>query len=371
MIKEYKNVELYGDHLKGRKIAFIVGGCTNAYKAIDIIAELRKYNAEIFPYATVEGLKYVTKDTLQWVAGNNIIDDLSSKQFDAIIIYPITRGFIDEVSKKTIKDNIIGDLIYNPQPSVKIIYCGESLDKSKYNIEIINDKEMDIDALASKIVRILSVSYLKCRRILVTAGPTPVKIDNVRRITNKFSGKLGIEIAKELYLRGADVLLLQSDSGIRPPLYVNHILFKDYEEYRELCLSQCSNYEYGIFSAAVADYKPKTVVMGKIPSGGVLTNIELIQTEKVINLISIKNPNLKMISFKYEEGKTLSELIEIANKRLHNGHIRVVANDISLNSDKQKCFLCGLDNNSKTVVIATSEGKTSIARMIVDDLEHI
>ncbi len=221
------------------------------------------------------------------------------------------------------------------------------------------------------IVRTLSKSNLKDVNILVTAGPTPVKVDNVRRITNKFSGKLGIEIANELYLRGANVILYQSSSGIRPPEYINHILFDDYDEYKELCVSSCLNYQYGIFCAAVADYKPKKVFQGKIPSGGVLKCIELVQTEKVIDIVKNKNPNLKMISFKYEEGKSLQQLLEIADKRLHNGHLRVVANDLMLNGNKQKCFLCGLDKDKKTVILNESEGKVNIARMIADDIEDL
>jgi phosphopantothenoylcysteine decarboxylase/phosphopantothenate--cysteine ligase len=217
----------------------------------------------------------------------------------------------------------------------------------------------------------LSESKLKNKKILVTAGPTPVKIDNVRMITNKFSGKLGIEIAKELYLRGVDVMLFQSYNGIRPPAYLNHILFEDYEEYKKLCLENCNIYEYGIFSAAVADYKPKNVVKGKIPSGGALTNIELIQTEKVINLVKELCPNLKMISFKYEEGKTLDELLNIATKRLKLGHIRVVTNDLTLNGEKQRCFLCGASETGESKVIASAEGKTNIARMIANDLENL
>lgn len=233
-----------------------------------------------------------------------------------------------------------------------------------------NNEYYQVDNEVSKVVHQLSESNLKGIKVLVTAGPTPVKVDNVRRITNKFSGKLGIEIANELYLRGAEVLLLQSYSGIRPPAYINTILFEDYEEYRKLCLYYANAYQYGIFSAAVADYKPKEVVKGKIPSGGVLKSIDLIQTDKVINLVKERNPNLKMITFKYEEGKTLEELISIADKRLHNGHIRVVANDLTLNKDEQRCFLCGLVED-KATVINEAEGKKEIAKMITNDLEGL
>lgn len=381
MINEYKKVIAYGNHLLGKKLAFIVTGSTIAYKAFDVILELRKYGCDVFAYATTNGLKYVTEEALKSISGNNIIND--TLDVDAIIICPATNSFIKTVSDKTMNDTVVSNLIHNNQTNTKTIYFTESLGENNNvsddiikltnysNAEIISSEGMDSNTTASRIVRILSASNLRDLKVLVTAGPTPVKVDNVRRITNKFSGKLGIEIANELYLRGADVMLFQSYSGIRPPKYINQILFEDYEEYKQLCISHCLEYQYGIFSAAVADYKPKTVVSGKIPSGGLLTNIELIQTEKVINLIRSKNHDLKMISFKYEEGKTFNELIAIANKRLQIGHVRVVANDLSLNTDKQKCFLCGLDEDNKTTVISQAEGKINIARMVADDLEKL
>jgi phosphopantothenoylcysteine decarboxylase/phosphopantothenate--cysteine ligase len=351
-----KEVEICGIHLKNKNIALIVMNSVEAYKAYNLILELRKYSCEVFPYVSQDSLNTISKDTLEWISGNVINDENSNHQFDAVVIYPMTSKF---------DDNLVKDLIFS-----EIIGFVENLENvnsaTNFKVEIISNQEID----AVKIVRELSESNLKGKKILVTSGPTPVKIDSVRRITNKFSGKLGIEIAKELYLRGADVTLLQSYGGIRPPIYLNQVLFQDYEEYKDLCLRQCSLYEYGIFSAAVADYKPKIVVEGKIPSGGVLNNIELVQTEKVINLIREKNPNLKMISFKYEEGKTLDNLLNIAEKRLKLGHMRVVTNDLTLNGEKQKCFLCGMNKDGKAQIIASTEGKVNIARMIADDLEN-
>jgi phosphopantothenoylcysteine decarboxylase / phosphopantothenate---cysteine ligase len=341
MTNKYK--EILGNHLKNKKIMIVVNADFNSYKAPDFIKEIRKYSADVIPYITEEALRYVTKDAVEIASGNKLVNNIDeNKKFDAIIIYS--------------SDKKINDLNLMNLNDTKIIKV---------------DAKMDITIEVSNVIRNLSDSNLKGISVLVTAGPTPVKIDNVRRITNKFSGKLGIEIAKELYLRGANVTLFQSYNGIRPPQYIDHLLFDDYEEYKQLCVSNCHKFQYGIFSAAVADYKPKNVVVGKIPSGGVFKNIELIQTEKVINLVREENPDLKMISFKYEEGKNLNQLLDIANKRLNQGHIRVVANDLSLNTDKQKCFLCGLNEDKVTTIFDQAEGKPNIAIMIANDMEKI
>ena len=59
-------------------------------------------------------------------------------------------------------------------------------------------------------------SPLRGKPILVTAGPTPVPIDGVRRIVNRFRGRLGADIAEELTWRGADAELLLGDGAWRP-----------------------------------------------------------------------------------------------------------------------------------------------------------
>ena len=47
----------------------------------------------------------------------------------------------------------------------------------------------------------------------MTGGPTPVPIDNIRRLTNRFTGRLGACIAEELYLRGGKVKLIHGQSS--------------------------------------------------------------------------------------------------------------------------------------------------------------
>lgn len=399
LLNDHDDFTIYGEHLKGKRIAFVVTGGIAAYTSPKIIRALRRYDCEIFPYATEEGLKFVTEDTLAWAAKHKTVTKLTDKSehlgqdnqtFDAVVVYAATYNFIGKMAGG-IADDAASTLIASHISHAKIIIvptmhgnmwnspilkdnlgkltCLENVVVIKPRLENNKANVPDTATCVCNIVREMSSSALKGVKILVTAGPTPVKIDNVRRIINKFSGKLGIEIANELFLRGADVFLMQSYSGIRPPKYINHMLFEDYEEYKDKAVVYCKEYEYGIFSAAVADYKPKEVFQGKIPSGGAIKNIELTETKKVINLVRETNPQLKMVSFKYEEGKSLAELLEIAGKRMKEGHTSVVVNDITLNTEKQQCFYTGLDDSNIPYVVEKAEGKINIARMIANQLE--
>ena len=82
----------------------------------------------------------------------------------------------------------------------------------------------------------------------------------------------------------------------------------------------------GGMAAAVADYRPKRMLPGKTPSGGALERIELEPTPKVIREVRERCPHLHMVTFKYEEGLSHDQLMEIARRRVAEGYEAVVAN---------------------------------------------
>jgi len=183
-------------------------------------------------------------------------------------------------------------------------------------------------ALTAEVCRAVSRSPLKGVSVLITGGPTPVKIDNVRRITNRFRGKLGVEMLNELHLRGANAFLIHGDGAYKPPPHLPHAVARTYDDYRQMVNDELAggDYQFGIFSAAVADYRPIEERPGKIPSGGALTTIPLKPTAKIIDEVRGKFPDLKMISFKYQENISHEALISIARDRLSKGDMAIVAN---------------------------------------------
>ena len=176
--------------------------------------------------------------------------------------------------------------------------------------------------------RTLSVSSLKGKHILVTGGPTPVCLDNVRRITNKFTGRLGTEIAMALYAKGANVHLVHGQGSYVPPAVIPHEVVTDYDEYKEAVDHYLEQNEVvaGIFSAAVADYKPAERMPGKVASGKTSWEIALTPTAKVIDHVHEKFPALCMVTFKYQESMSHEQLMTIAKERLNRGYPMVVMN---------------------------------------------
>ncbi len=126
-------------------------------------------------------------------------------------------------------------------------------------------------------------------------------------------------------------------------------------------------FKAAIFSAAVADYRPQSVVEGKIPSGGGLSAIELVPTHKVIDKVQQALPGLDLISFKYEQGLTHDELITIADSRLERGHTAVIANrgEEMGEGREQIAYLTTRESDPVRMV-----GKSAIASSITDYLEQ-
>jgi phosphopantothenoylcysteine decarboxylase/phosphopantothenate--cysteine ligase len=107
------------------------------------------------------------------------------------------------------------------------------------------------------------------KHILITAGPTVEKLDPVRAITNRSSGKMGVAVARAAGLLGAKVELVHGPLSIALPATEN-ITFHRVTSADEMAaavhalLPQQHTIDIAVHCAAVADRKPKTVAPQKI-----------------------------------------------------------------------------------------------------------
>jgi phosphopantothenoylcysteine decarboxylase/phosphopantothenate--cysteine ligase len=178
---------------------------------------------------------------------------------------------------------------------------------------------------------------------------------------------LGVAIAEELYLRGAKVRLIHGRGSYTPPAYLPHEIIETYDGYLGKVMGELGSkaYKFGIFSAAVADYRLEKLFSGKIPSGGML-NLNFVPTEKVIDKVRQEFPDLGMVTFKYQEGVSHEELIDIARKRLEKGYQAVIANrgEEKGNQGEQVAYLVTKTGLERFI------GKKAIAIGIAEYLEQ-
>lgn len=117
-------------------------------------------------------------------------------------------------------------------------------------------KMADVSEIVNEVIEKLCRRDLKGRRITVTAGATREFIDDVRFISSPSSGKMGIEIAKEAYARGAAVTLVHGHVDVPIPPYLTSIRTTSTYDMRREVLSKLKNCDILILTASVADFAP-------------------------------------------------------------------------------------------------------------------
>lgn len=138
-------------------------------------------------------------------------------------------------------------------------------------------------------------------KILITCGPTWVKLDDVRVISNQSTGEMGHLIAKAFHKKKNKVTLIEGP--VTNPLKVKGIKiikYRFFEELEEILLAECrKNYDIILHAAAVSDFKPQKPFTKKIDSHKPLT-IKLVKTNKIIDKIKKYAPDSFLVGFKLE-----------------------------------------------------------------------
>ncbi|MBR4447372.1 phosphopantothenoylcysteine decarboxylase [Methanobrevibacter sp.] len=207
---------------------------------------------------------------------------------------------------------------------------------------------------------------IKGKKILISLGGTYEPIDSVRGITNKSSGKMGLALAREAYIRGADLTLVVANVSVEIPSVFNVIRVETSSEMNEAILSIISDFDIFISTAAVSDFEVTKKSNKKIDSSSSLS-LNLKPTIKIIRQIKEINPDIFLVGFKAEFNISKSEMIECARKQIENaGTDLVIANDIS----NDNCHF-GSDNNEvlivdDDVITIPLASKREIAKSIFD-----
>jgi phosphopantothenoylcysteine decarboxylase/phosphopantothenate--cysteine ligase len=390
-MNEDLKVDRIGDHLEGKNIALCVTGGIAAITTPMLARHLRRYGANVKVYMTSAATQFIGEIPLQWATEQKVVTDLSGDsehicQEDLVLVAPATTNTVNKIFAG-LADNTVTTLIASALGMGKPVYLAPTAHESLYNnpilqrnlgmaeeygINIIQPRVGEgkakipkLDSIVAEVCRGLSSHPIKGKKILVTGGPTPVWIDDVRQVTNRFKGSLGKRIAVEAYLRGAEVRYLLGDSRIVVPSFLDVVHHWDFDEYRARVFEELEQgYDAGVFSAAVADYRPKEKREGKIPSGKGL-DIEWEETPKVIKEVREGFPGLYMVTFKYEDGVSTDELLEIAKGRIQQGYQMVVANREQDMRDSHQAYL--VRYNSVKKVNSSQE----IARNLVDHLGEV
>ena len=185
------------------------------------------------------------------------------------------------------------------------------------------------------------------KKLLITAGPTVERIDDVRYLTNRSSGKMGYAIAQAALDRGADVTLVSGPVHIEPPKGARVVNIESAAQMRNAVFASLNQADIIIKAAAVADFTPKAKFNGKIKKGGEGMQLDLVRTEDILLSLGKEKGNKILVGFAAEA----ADLLENAQSKLERKNVDMIcANDISRND-------IGFGGNENAITMLFKDGR--------------
>ena len=365
---------------KNLKILLIISGGIAAYKSLELIRILKKNNIKVQVILTKGGERFVTALSVAALSEEKVYQDLFSlkdetemghirlsRENDLIIVAPASANIIAHTAAGISNDLATTVLLAANKPIFFVPSMNVEMWKNpitQRNIKFLKNNNFnfigpDSGDLAcgeegegrmsepQEIFKYITSTIKKKNiklDILVTAGPTHEAIDPVRYISNKSSGKQGIEIAKAFHKLGANVNLVLGPSKESIPTGINIINIKTAKEMLTE-IKKLKNIDIAICAAAVSDWtidKPSTNKIKKQNINKPVLNLSL--NPDILEYISNKNDNRPklVIGFAAET----NNLIKNAKEKLKKKNCDwIVANDVSKNPE-----IFGGDNNCISLV---------------------
>jgi phosphopantothenoylcysteine decarboxylase/phosphopantothenate--cysteine ligase len=138
------------------------------------------------------------------------------------------------------------------------------------------------------------------RRVLITAGPTRERIDPVRFVSNRSSGKMGFALAQALQQAGAEVVLVSGPVQLTTPFGVQRVDVESAEQMFTAVQRELPGTSIFIGTAAVADYRPAQCATQKIKKTSESIGLEMTRTADILAHVSASTPRPFVVGFAAE-----------------------------------------------------------------------
>ena len=343
--------------LNGQNVLLGISASIAAYKSAELVRCFVKLGANVRVVQTPSSKEFVTPLTLSTLSKNPVLSTLTKEEdkdlwnnhveiglwADIFVIAPASSNTLSKMSSGEC-DNLLlttymsakcpvffapaMDLDMYKHPSTitnieKLISYGNFLippgDGELASGLVGKGRMAEPHEIVSFIIdQLYSNLPLSGKKVLLTAGPTYEAIDPVRFIGNHSSGKMGVALANKLAAMGAMVDLVIGPSNMQTDHpNINRVDVVSSVQMLEACDAVYQKMDIAISSAAVADYKPKSVASSKIKKKDNNLNIDLEPTVDILKHLGDNKKNQILIGFAletdYEEENAKSK---IAKKNL-------------------------------------------------------
>ena len=201
--------------------------------------------------------------------------------------------------------------------------------------------------LAGRVWRILEThrQFAGCK-VVVSAGGTQEPIDAVRMVTNRSSGRMGVALAREARARGADVVFVAAGMSVPKPAGVRVVDAMTAASMRDAMLEESRDADVLVMAAAVADYRPAHPADRKMKKTDGPLTLELEPTEDILELLRDAARSCVRVGFALETERA----IEYGRAKLERkGVDLLVVNDASERG-------AGFDVDTNRVTILSRDG---------------
>lgn len=392
-----------------RRVLLGISGSIAAYKAGHLVRELVKAGAEVQVVMTPAAHDFVTPLTLATLSGRPVLTDLVSENgtwndhvhlarwADVLLIAPLSANTLAKLAHGQCDNLLIAAYLSATCP----VYVAPAMDLEMYrdasthaNLDLLKARGVrqigpDSGELASGLsgegrmtepeaivarlhADLVGNSRLNGKRILVSAGGTQEAIDPVRYIGNRSSGKMGFALAEEAARRGALVELVTAPTGLDTAVPgVKRTDVVSAAQMAEACKHLARQADAVIMSAAVADYRPKSVASGKIKKKDAALHLELEPTEDILAWLGGNKPEgQRLVGFALETDNELAH----AQGKVQRKNLDLLV----LNSLRDTGAGFGHDTNKVTLLVPGTDpvelplmSKADVARAILDRLEKL
>ncbi len=327
-----------------------------------------RQGAEVYCVMSSAAKDLIHPNLLHWATGNPVVTELTGElehivlagerpgmlgKADIVVVSPATANSISKIAYG-IDDTPVTTVVTTAFGSNTPIVIVPAMHQSMFNHPIVQEnlnklQNLGVDiilprveenkakiALTEEIVahitnKLTMQKDLEGLSFLITAGPCREYLDPIRFITNPSTGRMGIELAREIYFRGGNVSLILGKTILDPPHGTNVFHVETSDDFLKAVQTELRKKKYSVFisTAAICDFKPDSESPEKIKSDDGIISIKLTPTPKIIKIARKMDKNLFIVAFKAESDISKDELIERAHTRLVESDANLmVANDV-------------------------------------------
>jgi len=394
------------------KIALGVTGGIAAYKAAEVVRALQDRGIRVQVVMTRAAQEFVRPLTFAALSGEKVITSMFApgeehapniesaiehiavaQSIDALVVAPATADALAHFAQGIASDFLTTLYLATTAPVVVAPAMNVNMwnhAATQANLQTLRQRGVKIvepdagylacgmtgpgrlaetETIVAAVMEALGASQdLSGETVLITAGPTREKIDPVRYLTNRSSGRMGYALAEVALHRGARVVLVSGPTSLTPPGAAEVTRVESAEEMRNAVLELLPQASIVIKTAAVSDYRPRLAAGQKIKRKGPLT-LELEATPDILKELSLKKGSQVIVGFAAETENAL----ENARQKLVAKNLdAIVVNDVSREG-------VGFDSDRNAVTIITHDAvvevpettKSEVAQRVLDQIVRL